>query len=131
MTSQPTPAVPEYYAQRFATAFVAFVTKVRAAVAAGVLNPAYSSTPGFLMWQTEALPRLEQELAEIQNAYTRFQSGETGPLAQLARIQLGLAGHLDGFPLDFAGPEHAGDLDRLETAVVMAAYQLCAAAGIT
>jgi hypothetical protein len=131
MTAPSTPAVPDYYAQRFATTFVAFVTKVRAAVDAGALNPAYSSTSAFLMWQTEALPRLEQELAEIENAYKRFQSGETGPLAQLARIQLGLAGHLDGFPLDFAGPEHAAELDRLETAVVMAAYQLCAAAGVT
>ncbi len=130
MTSQPTAAVPDYYAKRFATTFVEFVTKVRAAVEAGALNPAYSSTPAFLMWQTEALPRLEQELAEIQNAYTRFQGGETGPLAQLARIQLGLAGHLDGFPLDFAGAEHAAELDHLETAVVMAAYQLCAAAGV-
>jgi hypothetical protein len=131
MTAPYTPAVPDYYAQRFATTFVAFVTKVRAAVNAGALNPAYSAAPAFLMWQTEALPRLEQELAEIQNAYTRFKSGETGPLAQLARIQLGLAGHLDGFPLDFAGPEHAAELDGLETAVVMAAYQLCAAAGVT
>jgi hypothetical protein len=131
MTSESTPAVPEYYAQRFYKAFLAFVTEVRAAVAAGALNPAYSSTPTFLIWQTEALPHLEKDLAEIENAYARFQAGETGPLAQLAREQLGLAKHLDGFPLDFAGPEHAAGLDRLETGVVLAAYPLCTLAKIT
>lgn len=130
MTVQTTPEVPGYLAQRFAEAFEAFVTEVQAAVTAGILDPAYSSTPAFLMWQTEALPRLEQELAAVQNAYARFQIGETATLAQLARIQLGLAGHLDGFPLDFAGPDRAKALNRLERAVVTAAYQLCAAAGV-
>jgi len=129
MTSQPTTPVPDYYAQRFTKAFAAFVARVREAVEAGILDPAYSSAPAFLMWQTEALPRLQQELQEIEDAYTRFQSGDAAILAQLARDQLGLAGHLDGFPLDFAGPAHAADLDRLETAVVLAAYQLCAVAG--
>lgn len=130
MTTQATLAIPEYPAQRFAGAFEAFVNEVRAAVAAGSLDPAYSSTPPFLMWQTEALPRLEQELAAIQNAFAQFKSGETGTIAQLARNQQGLAKHLDGFPLTFAGPEYAGKLERLETAVVLAAYWLCVAAGI-
>lgn len=125
MTPESTPAVPEYYAERFYKAFLAFVTTVRAAVAAGVLNPAYSSSPAFLLWQTEALPRFENELGEIENAYARFQIGETSALAQLAREQLGLAKHLDGYSLDFSGPENAAELDRLVTSVVMAAYQLC------
>lgn len=131
MTPESTPAVPRYYAERFYKAFLAFVTKVRAAVAAGVLDSAFSSMPTFLAWQTQALPRLEKELGEIENAYARFQSGETGVLAQLAREQLGLGKHLDGFPLDFAGPEHAAELDRLETSVVMAAYGLCTLARTT
>jgi uncharacterized protein CbrC (UPF0167 family) len=130
MTAQTTPAIPEMWAQRFANAFAAFLDEVRAAVDEGKLNPVYSSTPAFLMWQTEALPRLEQELAAIQNAFALFQIGETGTIAQLASAQRGLAKHLDGFPLDFAGPEHAKTLDKLETAVVVAAYQLCKAAGI-
>jgi uncharacterized protein CbrC (UPF0167 family) len=131
MTAQATPAILVHLAERFAKSFEAFVNEVRAAVAAGILDPAYSSTPGFLMWQTEALPRLEQELAAIRNAFARSQSSETTPLAQLARIQLGLAKHLDGFPLDFAGPDRAKTLEKLETAVVQAAYQLCAAAGVS
>jgi len=131
MTAESTPTVPKLFAERFATAFGDFVTEVRAAVADGILDPAFSSTPGLLMWQTEALPRLEQELAEIQNAYTHSLAGVFGTLAQLARIQLGLAKHLDGFPLDFVGPDHAKKLDQLGTSVVVAAYQLCAAAGIS
>lgn len=131
MTLDSTPSVPVYYAERFYKAFEAFMTEVRAAVAAGALNPAYSSSPTFLSWQTEALPRLEKEMAEIENGYTQFKTGKTDTLAQLARVQLGLAKHLDGFPLDFAGPEHAAGLDRLETGVVLAAYQLCTMAKIT
>jgi uncharacterized protein CbrC (UPF0167 family) len=129
MTAQATPSVPGLLAERFAKAFDAFVAEVRAAVAAGVLDPAYSSTPGLLMWQTEALPRLEQELAEIQRAFQQSQAGNTSALAQLARDQLGLAKHLDGYPLDFAGPDRAKKLEQLETSVVVAAYQLCAATG--
>lgn len=125
MTSESTPVVPEYYAERFYKVFLAFVTEVRAAVVEGALNPAYSSTSTFLIWQTEALPRLEQELAEIENGYALFRTGETRALAQLAKAQLGLGKHLDGFPLDFAGQEHAANLDRLETSVVLAAHQLC------
>ncbi|HTW79803.1 MAG TPA: hypothetical protein VME23_09700 [Terracidiphilus sp.] len=130
MTAQTTPAVPEFYAQRFAKAFEAFVSEVRFAVNAGVLDPAYSSNPAFLMWQTEALPRLEQELAAVENAFALFQIGETGTIAQLARNEVGLAKQLDGFPLDFAGPEHAVTLDKLQTAVVTAAYQVYSSAGI-
>ncbi len=131
MTSPATSPIPDYYAQRFVKTFTALVTKVRDAVAAGALDPAYSSTPTFLMWQTEALPRLEEELAEIVKAYAGFQSGDSLPLVELARDELGLAKHLDGFPLDFAGSEPATELDRLVTAVVMAAYQLCSIAKVT
>lgn len=130
MTDQTTASIPEYFAQRFVKAFEAFVAEVRAAVEACTLNPAYSSTPALLMWQTEALPRLEQELAEIQNAFALFQKGETVPIAQLARNQLGLAKHLDGYALDFAGQDRSNTLDKLETAAVGAAYQVCTTAGI-
>ena len=130
MTAQTAPAILEMLVQRFTKAFAAFVDEVRAAVAEGKLNPAFSSTPAFLIWQTEALPRLEQELAAILKAVALFQSGETATIVQLARDQLGLAKHLDGLPLDFSGPEHAKILEKLETAVVVAAYQLCAAAGV-
>ena len=130
MTTQTSSAVPEYYAQRFAKAFEEFVAQLRASVDAGKIDPAYSATPALLMWQTEALPRLERELVEVQNEFARFLLGETNSIALIARNKLGLAKQLDGFPLDFAGPEHAKVIDRLETAVVLAAYPVCQAAGI-
>jgi hypothetical protein len=37
---------------------------------------------------------------------------------------------LDGFDLNFAGTDAQKKLDQLETAVVVAAYQVCQAAGI-
>jgi uncharacterized protein CbrC (UPF0167 family) len=129
MTAQTTPSFPGLLAERFAKAFDAFVAEVRAAVAAGILDPTYSAAPGFLMWQTEALPRLERELAEIQKALALSQAGDTRGILQLARNQMGLAKHLDGFPIDFAGPDRAKKLDQLETSAVVAAYQLCAATG--
>jgi hypothetical protein len=103
---------------------------VRAAVAETIPNPALANTPAFLAWQTRALPQLEEENASIQKAMALFLIGEERTILQLAAYQSGLDKHLDGFSLDFAGPNRAKALDQLETSVVMAAYQLCAAAGI-
>jgi hypothetical protein len=130
MTPQAPAEVPLMFAENFANAFAAFVGAVKDAVSAGILNPAFSSSPALLMWQTEALPRLEEENAAIQNGMARFLIGETRTLAKLAAAQRGLAKNLDGFPLDFAGVDKAPKLDQLETAVVVAASRLCAAAGI-
>jgi hypothetical protein len=130
MTPAAPPAVPQPVAERFVEAFTAFVDAVWAAVNMGILNPAVSSTPAFLAWQTQALPRLEKENVSIQNAMARFLIGETGTIQRIAAEQRHLAKHLDGFSLDFAGPDRAQNLDRLETAVVRAAHQVCAAAGI-
>ena len=116
--------------ERFFKAFDAFVAAVRAAIRSAVGNPAYSSAPGFVVWQTGALPRLERDLAEIQDAYALFQIGETGTLSRLARVQLGLAKHLDGYPLNFAGPDRAQVLNQYQEAVVFAAYQLSVAARV-
>ena len=124
------PLISQHLAERFAKAFDAFVSAVRAAVAEGILNPAYSSTPEFLTWQTEALPRLEQELLVVQNAFALFLIGETGTIAQVADYQSKLARHLDGFSLDFVGADKEKALHPLETAVVIAAYQVCQAAGL-
>jgi hypothetical protein len=130
MTPAAPPVVPQYLAERFAKAFTAFVDAVWAAVTEGIPNPAVANTPAFLAWQTQALPRLEQENASIQKAMTLFLIGETRTIQQLANEMRHLAKELDGFSLDFAGPEPAKTLDQLETAVVRTAYQLCAAAGI-
>jgi hypothetical protein len=74
------------------------------------------------------LPLLEQEDAAIQNGVARYKIGETKTIVNLADEARGLAKNLDGFSLDFAGPKYAENLDRLETAVVVAAYQVSAAA---
>lgn len=130
MTPEAPPTVSQPIAERFANAFSAFVDAVWVAVTEGIPNPAIANTPVFLAWQTQALPRLEQENASIQKAMTLFLIGETRTIQQLAAAQRGLAKQLDGFSLNFAGPERAQTLDALETAVVRAAYQVCAAAGI-
>jgi hypothetical protein len=130
MTSQAPAEIPQLFAEKFARAFAEFVGAVRDAVAAAILDPAFSSSSALLMWQTEALPRLEQENATIQNGMARFLVGETRTIATLAAEERHLAKKLDGFPLDFAGVDRAKLLDRLETAVVISASQICQAAGI-
>jgi hypothetical protein len=128
MTPETSPAVMKALVERFAKAFADFVNEVTKAVHEAAMNPALSSTPSLLMWQTDALPLLEQQDAVIQNGLALFQIGETGTIVSLADRARGLAKQLDGLPLDFAGPKSAEVLDRTETAVVVAAYQLCKAA---
>jgi hypothetical protein len=124
------PALPQALAERFAKAFAAFVEAVQVAIASNVTNPALANTPAFLAWQTRALPLLEKENTSIQNAMALFLIGEERTLVRLAADSRMLGRKLDGFDLNFAGAENAGKLDQLETAVVVAAYQLCTAAGI-
>ena len=130
MTPGTSAAVSQALVERYAKAFADFVNEVTKAVNEAVMDPARSSAPALLMWQTEVLPRLVQEDAAIQKAVALFQIGETGTIVTRAQETHGLAKRLDGFPLDFAGPQHAEVLDRLETAAVVAAYQLRAAAGV-
>lgn len=127
MTPETSPAYLKTLVERFAKAFADFVNEVTKAVNEAAMNPALSSTPGLLMWQTDALPLLEQQAAAIQNGVALFQIGETGTIVNLADRARGLAKQLDGLPLDFAGATYTEGLDRLETAVVVAAYQLCKA----
>ena len=128
----PVPPAPvsDELGQRFFKAFDAFVAAVRAAINSAVGNPAYSSAPGFVIWQTSALPRLERDLAQIQDGYALFQIGETGTLSRLARAQLGIAKQLDGFPFDFAGPDRAKVLEQFQEAIVFAAFELSKAQGV-
>jgi hypothetical protein len=130
MTTPATPPIPQTLAERFAKAFAAFVDAVRAAVQENITNPPIANTSSFLAWQTGALPRLEQQNAEVQNAWARYLIGEERTIATLAAGARGLAKQLDGYALEFAGPERAQLLDKLETAVVVAASQLCTAARI-
>jgi len=130
MTPEAPPAIPQHLAERFAKAFSAFVDAVWAEVAKGVPNPAVANTPAFVAWQTQALPMLEMENASIQKAMTLFLIGETGTLAKLAGENRTLGRKLDGFDLNFAGADRGKILNQLETAVAVAAYQLCTAAGI-
>jgi hypothetical protein len=114
--------------EQFAEAFIDFVNAVAQATREAAMNPALSATPGLLVWQTKVLPMLEEQNRAIQKGVALFQIGETQTIVRLAGESRGLAKQLDGFPLDFAGPEHAEVLDRLETAVVVTAYQICVAA---
>ncbi len=130
MSAQTNPVVPQPLAERFAKAFAAFVDAVWAAVALGIPDPAIANTASFLAWQTQALPLLEKENASIQKAMALYLIGETGTILGLAKDNRALGRKLDGFDLAFAGADRAKTLNQLETAVVVAAYQLCASAGI-
>lgn len=130
MTADAAAAIPQRLVERFAQAYADFVGAVRAAVADAARNPATGGSPAVLSWQTRALPLLERQNEEIQTAMARYLIGETQTIVTLASGRRGLAKELDGLPLDIAGPDRAKALDALETAVVVAAYHICQAAGI-
>lgn len=117
-------------ADRFASAFAAFVQEARNAVVDAAGNPELASTPQFEAWRGKVLPLLEQENAAVQEALAQFRAGDARPLLTQAEDKRGLAKDMDGYPLTFAGPDHAELLGNLRTAVVRSACQLCDAAGI-
>lgn len=124
------PGIPQTLVERFAKTFAAFVDAVRDAATKAASNPELAGTPAFRAWQTKALPLLQEHNAAVQAALSHFQAGDVRSILVLAEDKRGLAKDLDGFPLTFAGADLAENLEKLETAVVVAAYQLCAAAGI-
>lgn len=117
--------------ERFRKMFSEFVNAVKEAVAEAPQKPELAQAPAFRSWQSKALPLLEKSDSAIQAAVEAFDKGDAQPILTQAEDKRGLAKDLEGFPLTFAGPEHAQKLDMLETAVVVAAYQICAAAGIS
>ena len=122
--------VPLLLAERFSKAYAEFVGAVRSIVDEAVANPSLSSSPGLLMWQTQALPRLEKKNERVQNAMALYLVGETGSIVNVASDERHLSRELDGFDLNFAGADRGKTLDQLETMVAVTAYQVCAAAGI-
>ena len=130
MTTEAPPAVPQNLAEQFAKAFAQFVDAVRAAVQQAALDPALNTSRSLLVWQTQDLPRLEKQNSEVQNALARYLIGETQTIVGQAAQRRHIARELDGADLNFAGPERGQILDQLETMVVYAAYQVCAAAKV-
>jgi hypothetical protein len=124
------PSVTPAQADRFARAFAAFVQEARNAVADAARDPTLASTPQFEAWRGRALPLLEQENGSVQQAVAALQSGDARPILVQAEDKRGLAKDMDGFPLTFAGPDHAQLLGNLRTSVVRTAFQLCEAAGV-
>ncbi|MGC1363172.1 MAG: hypothetical protein WA419_03875 [Silvibacterium sp.] len=116
--------------ERFRKIFAAFAGGVKMAVADAAQKPVTSESPGLRSWQEKALPLLEKDNLSIQAAAKAFEQGDAQPILTLAEDKRGLAKDLDGFSFTFAGPEHAENLELLETAVVTAACQISGAAGI-
>lgn len=130
MIPQPLPEIPESLVERFAAVFAAFLAEVKLAIDDALRLPETEAFKKAQAWLRTPLPVLEKQNAAIQSAVTYFQIGDVGPILKCAESERGLAKDLDGFPLDFAGPEHEQKLDLLLTNVVTVAYQLCAAARI-
>jgi hypothetical protein len=122
--------VSEALVNRLAGAFTRFTKAAEDALSEAELNPEFADTVQLHAWKLQALPFLEQQSASLQQAVAHFLIGNIDPIVVQAAEKRGLGKQLDGFLLTFAGPDHAKVLERLETAVVIAAYQLCVAAGV-
>lgn len=120
----------EALVNRLAGAYAGFTKAVADGVSIAELNPEFADAVQLQAWKQQALPYLEQQNASLQQAVAHYLIGDVNPILAHAVEKRGLGKQLDGFLLTFAGPDHAKVLDRLETAVVISAYQVCVAAGI-
>ena len=128
--------IPAVSVERFATAYRAFVAAVRQAIEDGqhqiaAMAPSAPAAADLSEWQTRVLPLLENRYAEIEHAVAQFQEGNGSQVAQCALDASGLAKNLDNFSLDFSGQEHQEELKALLSRVVLAAYPIYSAAGLT
>ena len=124
------PSITPAQVDRFVRAFLVFVKEAEDAVADAAGNPEFASAPAFRSWREKVLPLLEHDKAALESAVAQAQAGDLRPILVEAEDKRGLAKDMDGFPLTFAGPDHAQLLGQLRTAVVRSAFQLCEAAGI-
>lgn len=102
---------------------------MRSAVHEAAQDPALNGNRGVLLWQTQGLPMIEKENSSVERAMALYLIGEVRSIVEAASEAGHIAKRLDGFDLNIAGGERGKVLDRLETNVVIAAYQVCAAAG--
>lgn len=122
--------IPLIFAERFSKAYAAFVDATVEAVREAAGNPALGSNRGLILWQTQGLSLIESQNSSVKRAMVLYRSGEGSAIAEAASEAVHLAKMLDGFDLNFSGEGRGKILDHLETDVVIAAYQVCAAAGI-
>jgi hypothetical protein len=127
--TDPNEAVSPLLANRFAESFARFATAVEDAVTEASLNPEFADTPQLHVWE-RALPFIQQENKSVQHALALYLIGETQTIVQEASKRRHIARELDGCDLNFAGRERGKVLDQLETASVVAAYQVCSAAKV-
>ncbi len=130
MTADIAPAELQPLVERFAKSFAAFVKEAEDAVSDAARDPELAGTPAYQAWRGKVLPLLQLENASLNSALAQFQTGDVRPVLVAAEDKRGLAKDMDGFPLTFAGADHAQVLGDLRTAVVRNASRLCAAAGI-
>jgi hypothetical protein len=119
-----------YSVEHFSKTFAAFAKAVDEAVTVADQHPEYAGTRALEAWQSRAQPLILKQNASVQKAVEDFRAGAAESILAQARDQRALAKDLDGFPLSFAGPEKAEKLEKLETAVVLAAYRVCVVAGV-
>lgn len=125
-----TPQIPAALVVRFVQAFDDFLGCLKEAIEIASGKAAGVDSQAVEAWKARALPVLERYGNEIHAASEAFGRGDPAPILKQADIQGGLAKNLDGYPLDFAGPEYEKKLDDLETLVVVVSYQVCQAAGL-
>lgn len=126
-------AIPALYVERFAAAYAAFLGEIRLAIedVAHRRVPPPSRPADVLEWHKRLLPLLETRYAAIADAVAKFKAGDPAPIAQCAVEASGLAKNLDGFSFDFAGSEHQEKMQALLGRIVLAAYPVYSAAGVS
>jgi len=123
--------IPAQYVERFYAAYAAFVVEVLKAIQDAARLPGSKAIEELSMWERQALPAIEKRLAQIQRAVSDYKNGDEFAIVQCADDASGLSKNLDPFSMDFAGPDHASALNSLLTQVVLKAYMVRQAAGLS
>jgi len=121
------PAIPQSFAERFATTYADFVSALEFAVRSAPQNPGFAAHTALRAMEQRALPELRNQLANVRAAMQNFADGDTATLLTTAHAAQSLSRDLDGYDLDI---HHTGSYIREQlTYVVMAAYQVITAVG--
>jgi hypothetical protein len=114
--------IPQSLADRYLAVIADLISTAHEAIEA-------SDSQQAAVWRQKLLPLLETRFFAAKTALTHHAIGDENPLLAHALQSRFLARDMDGYPLDFAGPQFAEQLKEKQQFVVFAAWQVCQSAG--
>lgn len=121
--------ISELLAERFAQAYFNFLAEIKQSLEQARDSQESSVQADVRAW-LQILPVLEKNRNRIEAAMVDFGNGDAALLVIKAEEMRGLAKHLDGLSLSFAGSEHEEQFNLLLKSIVLSAARICDLAGV-